>query len=126
MEVRRNYVYKCEICGNIIEVLHPGKPALVCCGTPMKLLEEQTADMAVEKHVPVVERNGDVITVTVGSTLHPMVEDHYIQWIEVIAGDRVYREHLSPGQEPKASFTIPGAGDVTVREHCNKHGLWKA
>ena len=117
-------IYKCEICGNIVEMVHGGMGELVCCGQPMNLLPEQTADFAVEKHVPVVEQTDHGIKVTVGSTLHPMEENHYIEWIEVVASGKAYREFLKPGAAPEATFCI--SGDITsVREYCNVHGLWK-
>ena len=119
-------VYKCEKCGNIVEVLHGGPGALVCCAAEMVLLEEQTADYTTEKHVPVIEKTGDGYKVTVGSTLHPMEDDHYIQWIELVADGRVYRRELTPGDAPEAEFCIGEAEDVYAREHCNKHGLWKS
>lgn len=118
-------VYKCEKCGNIVEVLAGGPGALVCCGVEMDLLDEQTADFATEKHVPIIEKTDDGFKVTVGSTLHPMEADHYIEWIEVIADGKVYRKALSPGDEPVAEFCICG-DNVSAREYCNKHGLWKS
>ncbi len=124
-DVKLLQVYRCEKCGNIVEVLHAGAPALVCCGEPMKLLEEQTADAATEKHVPVVESKRERMLVKVGSVAHPMNEDHYIEWIEVIAGDQAYREFLKPGEVPQAEFPAM-KGPLTVREYCSIHGLWKA
>ncbi len=121
---KRFGVYKCEICGNIVDVLHEGGGELVCCGQPMNLLDEQTADSSVEKHVPVIERTDSGYKVTVGSTLHPMVEDHYIEWIELIADGKSYKHYLNPGDEPVADFCVK-AGQVSAREFCNKHGLWK-
>jgi len=118
-------IYKCEICGNIVEVLHEGKGELVCCGKPMKLFTENTEDAAKEKHVPVVERISGGIKVTVGSVLHPMEEKHYIEWIEVIADGMAYRQFLKPGDTPEAVFTVD-AQNISVREYCNVHGLWKA
>jgi len=118
-------IYKCEICGNIVEVLHEGKGELVCCGKPMKLFTENTEDAAKEKHVPVVERISGGIKVTVGSVPHPMEEKHYIEWIEVIADGRAYRQFLKPGDTPEAVFTVD-AQNISVREYCNVHGLWKA
>ncbi len=118
-------VYKCEICGNVIEVVHPGAPALVCCGQEMNLMEEKTADSAVEKHVPVVEKTADGIKVKVGSVPHPMEEKHFIEWIEVIAEDRKYVKFLKPGQPAEAEFCVK-TSPITVREYCNVHGLWKA
>jgi superoxide reductase len=118
-------VYKCEACGNIVEVLHGGGGELVCCGAPMVLFTENTVDAAKEKHVPVVEKADQGIKVKVGSVPHPMEEKHYIEWVEVISEGKVCREYLKPGDEPEALFNLQG-GDVTAREYCNIHGLWKA
>ena len=118
-------VYKCEVCGNIVEVLHGGAGELVCCGQPMILLEEKTADASTEKHVPVIEKIDGGYKVTVGSTLHPMEEKHYIEWIELLAGSKAYREFLTPGDPPSAEFAV-AADAVSAREHCNVHGLWKS
>ncbi len=118
-------VYKCEVCGNIVEMLHEGKGELVCCGKPMKLIVENTVDAAREKHVPVLEKTDTGVKVTVGSVAHPMEEKHYIEWIEVIADKKAYRRFLKPGEAPEAEFSIE-AGEVTAREYCNLHGLWKA
>ena len=120
----RLQVYKCEVCGNIVEVLHEGEGELVCCKQPMKLLVENTVDAAKEKHVPVVEKTADGIKVKVGSVAHPMEEKHYIEWIEVIADGKAYRQFLNPGDAPEATFNI-AAEQVTAREYCNLHGLWK-
>jgi superoxide reductase len=117
-------IYKCEMCGNIVEVLFGGSGALVCCGEKMALLEEKTADASTEKHVPVIEKIDGGYKVTVGSTLHPMVEKHYIEWIELLADGKAYRQFLSPGDEPVAEFSVV-ADSVSAREHCNVHGLWK-
>lgn len=117
-------VYKCEACGNIVEVLHGADGELVCCGQPMQLLKENTVDAAREKHVPVVEKTADGFIVKVGSVAHPMEEKHYIQWIEVIADGKAYRQFLNPGDAPEATFRIQ-AESVTARELCNIHGLWK-
>jgi superoxide reductase len=122
---KRLQVYKCEICGNIVVVVHEGQGELVCCGEPMKLLDENTVDAAREKHVPVIEKTGDGYRVTVGSVAHPMLEEHYIEWIELIADGKSYREFLKPGSEPVAEFCVE-ASQVTAREYCNVHGLWKA
>ena len=121
----RLQVYKCEICGNIVEMLHDGKGELVCCNEPMKLYEENTVDAAKEKHAPVIEKNENGCKVTIGSTIHPMLEEHYIEWIELIADGKAYREFLKPGDEPIAYFCIK-ADSVTAREYCNLHGLWRA
>ena len=122
---KREQVYKCEICGNIVEILHAGQGELVCCGEPMKLYEENSIDAAREKHVPVVEKTEKGYRVVVGSTLHPMEEKHLIEWIELLAGDAVYRRYLNPGGRPEATFCVDAA-NVTARAYCNLHGLWKA
>jgi superoxide reductase len=119
-------VYKCGICGNIVEVLHEGKGELVCCNRPMKLLVENTVDASREKHVPVIERTASGVRVKVGSASHPMEEKHYIEWIEVIAGGKVCRRMLKPGEAPEAEFAVDAGAEVTAREYCNLHGLWKA
>jgi superoxide reductase len=118
-------VYKCEICGNIVEVLHEGAGELVCCGKPMKLMVENTTDAVREKHVPVIEKTAAGIKVKVGSVPHPMEAKHYIEWVQVIAGDYAYRIFLKPGGQPEGAFTAD-VGTVVAREHCNLHGLWKA
>ena len=114
-------VYKCAKCGNIVEVMHVGGGTLSCCGEPMKLMAENTTDAATEKHVPVL----DGANVKVGSVAHPMQDAHYIEWIEVINGERVCRQFLKPGDAPEAEFHCAKAGSV-MREYCNLHGLWKA
>ena len=118
-------VYSCAVCGNIVEVIHPADGTLVCCGQPMRLLSENTTDAAEEKHVPVIEKVDGGVRVKVGSVQHPMEEKHYIEWIEVIADGRAYRQFLSPGDPPEAVFQID-AEDISARELCNLHGLWKA
>ncbi|PKN76931.1 MAG: desulfoferrodoxin [Deltaproteobacteria bacterium HGW-Deltaproteobacteria-10] len=122
---KRNFVYKCGVCGNIVEVLHSGVGVLVCCGQPMNLLTENTTDAAKEKHVPVIEKVAGGVKVKVGSVAHPMEEKHYIEWIEIIADEKIYRQYLAPGQAPEATFLIEAAS-ITAREYCNLHGLWKA
>jgi superoxide reductase len=117
-------IYKCELCGNIVEVLHGGDGELVCCGKPMKLLTENSTDAAKEKHVPVIEKSSGGYSVKVGSVAHPMEEKHYIEWIELLADGQVYRKHLKPGDKPVAYFCIE-ANTVSAREYCNLHGLWK-
>src|SRR5665647_2401659 len=94
-------IYKCEVCGNIVEVLFEGVGELVCCGQPMKLMLENSIEASYEKHIPVGAREGSVITVKVGSAPHPMTEEHYIQWIEILVGNKAYREFLKPGQDPQ-------------------------
>jgi len=120
-----NQVYKCDVCGNIVEVVHTGVGELVCCGEPMKLLVENTVDAAKEKHVPVIEKSGNKVTVKVGSIAHPMEEKHYIEFIEVMADGKMYRKFLKPGEKPEATFEITAA-KLTAREYCNLHGLWRA
>ena len=121
-----NQVYKCEKCGNIVCVLHGGAGELVCCGEPMKLMAENTVDAAKEKHVPVVEKTADGVKVKVGSVAHPMEEKHYIEWIQVTAGDQTSIAFLKPGEAPEAFFKVDPNLPLTVREYCNLHGLWKA
>ncbi|MFO7728025.1 MAG: desulfoferrodoxin [Desulfonatronovibrio sp.] len=118
-------IYKCEVCGNIVEIVHGGKGELVCCDQPMKLFTENTVDAAKEKHVPVIEKTSEGYKVRIGSVDHPMEEKHYIEWIELIADGKTYREFLKPGQSPKAEFCVQ-AEKITAREYCNIHGLWKA
>ncbi len=121
---KRLQVYKCEICGHIVEVIHEGTGGLVCCGQPMRLCEENTVDASREKHLPVIEKIEGGYKVKVGSVAHPMEEKHYIEWIELLADGRAYREFLKPGQAPEAVFRIE-AVEVSAREYCNLHGLWK-
>jgi superoxide reductase len=119
-------IYKCEICGNIVEVLHAGPGALVCCGQEMNLFEEKTEDASTEKHVPYIEKTDNGILVKVGQNQdHPMEEKHYIEWIQVIAHGVSYRKFLKPGDKPQAVFEIK-ADNVEAREYCNVHGLWKS
>ena len=119
-------VYKCEICGNIVEMLHAGVGALVCCGEEMKLMNEKTEDSSVEKHVPYIEKTENGVLVKVGQNQdHPMDEKHYIEWIQVIANGTSYRKFLKPGDKPQALFEIK-ADNITAREYCNVHGLWKS
>lgn len=117
-------IYKCEVCGNIVEVIHGGPGGLVCCNQPMVLMEENTVDAAKEKHVPVIEKTDDGFKVTVGSVPHPMEAKHYIEWIELVADGKAYRQFLNPGDAPEAFFKIDAA-QVTAREYCNLHGMWK-
>ena len=120
-----NEVYKCNMCGNIVEILHPGAGALVCCNEKMVLMVQNTVDASTEKHVPVIAIGTDSITVKVGSVAHPMEAAHYIEWIELVADGKLYRQQLQPGQAPEATFPI-SAKQVTAREYCNLHGLWVA
>jgi superoxide reductase len=118
-------IYKCEVCGNIVEMVHAGAGELVCCGQPMKLFRENTVDAAKEKHVPVIEKTAVGLKVKVGSVPHPMEASHYIEWIEVIADGQTYRKFLNPGEAPEATFELK-ADKIMAREYCNLHGLWKA
>jgi superoxide reductase len=122
---QRSQVYKCELCGNVVEMLHAGDGDLVCCGQNMKLIAENTVDAAKEKHVPVIEKTDKGYKVKVGSVAHPMEEKHYIEWIELIADGKVCRRYLKPGGAPEAEFCCI-AERVSAREYCNLHGLWKA
>ncbi|MBF0493503.1 MAG: desulfoferrodoxin [Candidatus Omnitrophica bacterium] len=121
-----NDVYKCAVCGNVVEVVNASAGTLVCCGQPMNRLEAKTADQGKEKHVPVVTESGGKVTVAVGSVEHPMLDNHYIKFIEVLTKDKVLRADLKPGMKPSAVFDVAKADIVTVREYCTVHDLWKA
>jgi len=121
---QQKQIYKCNICGNIVEVLHSGVGQLVCCGKVMELLSEKTEDVGQEKHVPVIEKTKKGIIVKVGSIPHPMEENHYIEWVEIIADGMVFRKFLKPRDLPQAEFEI-NAQSILAREYCNIHGLWK-
>jgi len=118
-------VFKCNVCGNIVEVLHAGVGQLVCCGQPMELLTEKTEDVGLEKHVPVIERVGNKVTVKVGSIPHPMEQKHHIEWIQIIADGGTCRKFLKPRDKPEAEFEIV-AEKIEAREYCNIHGLWRS
>ncbi len=118
-------IYKCALCGNIVEVLSAGGSDLICCGQPMELMKDNTVDASKEKHVPVIEKTAGGYKVKVGSIEHPMEEKHYIMWIALIADGKEYREFLKPGGKPEAEFCIE-AKQVTAKEYCNLHGLWKS
>lgn len=118
-------IYKCNICGNVVEVLHAGGGDLSCCGSPMEQLKENSVDAATEKHIPVIEKTDNGYKVTVGSVVHPMTDDHYIEWIELIAGEQSFRKFLKPGDAPEAVFAV-SADSVTARAYCNLHGVWKS
>jgi superoxide reductase len=120
-----NQVYKCALCGNMVEVTHEAGGTLVCCGQPMKYMEENTVDAAKEKHVPVLEQTDGGVVVKVGSVAHPMLQEHYIEWIEIITETKVYKKYLKPGEKPEATFNVDEP-IVAVREYCNLHGVWKA
>ena len=117
-------IYKCNVCGNIVEVIHTGVGKLVCCGQPMELLTEKTADVGLEKHVPIIEKVGNKVKVKVGSVQHPMEQKHYIEWIEITADGKTCRKFLRPGDKPEAEFEIT-AEKIQAREYCSIHGLWK-
>jgi len=117
-------IYKCEICGNIVEVLHTGAGELVCCGQPMKLMEEKTAESSTEKHIPVIEDTANGVKVKVGSVPHPMEEKHYIEWIEIETDDGAFKEFLKPGDKPEAEFPVKKEEIKRAREYCNIHKLW--
>jgi len=121
-----NEIHKCSLCGALAEVVVVGAGKLVCCGKNMELLKENTQDAAIEKHVPVVSKDENIVTVKVGEVEHPMEEKHYIRLIEILVENRVYRVNLKPGDKPEAKFSIPKGKEITVREECNLHGLWKA
>lgn len=120
-----NKIYKCNVCGNMVELIHTGGGQLVCCGQPMELLQAKTQDQGQEKHVPVIEKTKTGIKVKVGEIPHPMEESHFIQWIEVTKDKKTYRKYLTPQDKPEAEFALTGE-NITVREYCNVHGLWKA
>ena len=117
-------IYKCTVCGNVVEAIVNGSGEMYCCGKPMERLPEKTADVGKEKHVPVIEKTANGYKVKVGSVPHPMEEKHYIEWIEIIADDKAFRQYLKPVIAPEANFCIE-AGKITARENCNIHGLWK-
>ncbi len=127
--MKQKEVYKCEVCGKVIEILHPAAPETICCGQAMNLMEEKTADWKGEKHVPKITIEGNKVTVDVGismGTPHPMTGEHYIMWIELICNDSCYkRQMLAPGMEPKATFVVTDPTGLIAREYCNLHGLWK-
>jgi len=120
-------IYKCDACGNIVEVVHGGGGTLVCCGADMRLMSENTTDASKEKHVPVIEKTKTGFKVKVGSVPHPMEEKHFIEWIELVADGRSFREFLKPGAAPEALFCLCfEPKEVYAREYCNLHGMWKA
>ena len=125
MVQEKTEVYKCELCGNMVEVVHASGGTLTCCGQAMTLLAENSTDAAGEKHVPVVEKVDGGVKVKVGEVPHPMLEQHFIEWVQVISGGKSYRQFLEPGATPEAVFPVEG-DDVVAREFCNLHGLWKS
>lgn len=125
MVKERLEVYKCGVCGNMVEVIHVGGGELVCCGKPMILQIENTVDASKEKHVPVIEKTVEGYFVKIGSVPHPMEEKHYIEWIELLVDGKAYRQFLNPNEKPEALFCIKG-NSVIAREYCNVHGLWRS
>ncbi len=125
MATQRLQIYKCNVCGNIVEVIHTGVGELVCCNQPMTLQTENTVDAAKEKHVPVVEKVEGGYAVKVGSVAHPMTDKHWIEWVQLLADGQAYRQFLNPGDAPEVTFAIT-AESVSAREYCNLHGLWKS
>lgn len=123
--MEKGQIYRCNVCGNIVELIHVGGGKLVCCGKPMELQKEKTEDEGAEKHVPVVEKTANGIKVKIGSIPHPMEKEHFIEWIEVEIEGKAYREYLKPEMAPEAEFCIEGKID-RVREYCSVHGLWSA
>lgn len=117
--------FRCKKCGKIIEIINGGAPDTICCGEAMSELKANTTDAATEKHVPVIEASGDKITVKVGSAVHPMEADHYIQWIAIETDKGIQRKNLKPGEAPEATFVLSGEKLIAAYEYCNKHGLWK-
>ena len=120
-----NQLYKCEICGNIVVVTHSGDGALVCCNQPMNLLVEKSTEEGQEKHLPIIEKNDNKLTVKIGSVPHPMETEHYIEWVEVLSGKKIYRKVFSPGDQPEAQFNLKTNEAIEIRAFCNVHGLWK-
>lgn len=118
-------IYQCNICGNVVEIIKEGAPALVCCEQKMEKLEAKTQDVGLEKHVPVIEELEKGVKVKVGSVEHPMEEKHYIKFIELLTNERVCRIELKPGQKPEAVFGASRQNIIEAREYCTLHGLWK-
>ena len=124
MAIKLHEIYVCEICGNMVATVYGSAGTLVCCNQDMNHIEEQTAEMKTEKHVPMIEVDGNKVTITVGSTIHPMTDEHWIEWIEILTDDgKSYRQFLKPTDEPIAVFLVESKV-VSAREHCNLHGLW--
>ncbi|MFX0033088.1 MAG: desulfoferrodoxin family protein [Candidatus Hodarchaeota archaeon] len=126
--MNRKEIYKCNVCGKVVEILNPGVPKTICCGEQMNLMAPQWKEWKTEKHVPKITIEGNKVTVDVGismGTPHPMTEEHWIMWIEVICKDGCYeRRFLNPGDKPKATFTFANPEGLIAREYCNLHGLW--
>ena len=123
--MKRATFYRCEVCGNIVVQAYDGGGVLSCCGQPMKVIDPNTTDAAAEKHVPVAELDAGFIKVSVGSTLHPMEENHYIQWVYVVTDQGVIAHCFKPGDKPEVELFIGNQKPLMVFEFCNLHGLWK-
>lgn len=119
-----NQIFRCNICGNIVEILNPGEGRLICCGQPMELLLARHTDVGPEKHIPIIEETDEGLKVRVGARDHPMDENHYIQWIELIIDDKVLRKTLKPGDKPEVIFAEKPTEKIITRAYCNIHGLW--
>lgn len=121
-------IYRCNICGNMVEILHLGTGMLVCCNNEMNLLKEKSEGVGPEKHVPVIEKTDKGVRVKVGSKAHPMEENHCIEWVELVTGDAIYRKVFQPGDKPEAEFRVEmdDVEEVKAREYCSVHGLWKS
>lgn len=122
---QRNQLFKCELCGNIVEMTHPSAGTLVCCGQEMSKIVENTVEAAKEKHIPVISKIDGGFKIVVGEVLHPMTEAHLIEWIDLITPDKTYRKFLKAGEEPQAIF-LTEASKITARAYCNLHGNWKS
>ncbi|VVB79902.1 Superoxide reductase [uncultured archaeon] len=118
-------IYKCEVCGNIVEVVHEGAGTLVCCGKPMVLQKENSVDASLEKHIPVIEFNEEGVSIKVGSVPHPMIPEHYIEWIEIYTDNGTSKKFLKPGDKPEVKFALK-TKNIGARAYCNLHGLWKS
>lgn len=121
--MERGQVFKCNICGNIVQLLHAGDGDLVCCDQKMELLVEKTNDEGAEKHVPIIENNNGMVKVKVGAIPHPMLEEHFIEWVSLYVDDKIYIQFLKPGKAPEAEFKVEGE-NIIARIYCNIHGLW--
>lgn len=121
---QNNQIYKCEVCGNMVEVVHSSGGTLVCCGKPMKLIEENTVDASKEKHVPKVSKIDGGVEIKVGEVEHPMQDNHYIEWVEVVTSNKVYRKYFKPQEKPEAMFKL-NEEPLFARAYCSTHGLWK-
>lgn len=123
--IQLNEIYRCNVCGNITEVVYPSMGELSCCGQAMELLEERQLDMGKEKHIPIIEKTNNGILVKVGEVTHPSEEEHYISIIELIDDDKIYRKTLKPGDKPEALFPVTtDPAQLKAREYCTVHGLW--